>query len=99
MITHLAAGLFGLWPIIVFPVFGAGMEDAIGGASQGSGASQGGGVVPAETAPRFFYSISCIEGSTGEKSFGSADEFCASLRGEPVCSESAAMFAFIHGCP
>lgn len=93
MITHLAAGLFGLWPIIVFPVFGAGVEDAIGGASQG------GTAVPAETAPLFFYSISCIEGSTGEKSFGSVDEFCASLRAEQVCSESAAMFAFVHGCP
>jgi hypothetical protein len=93
MITHLAAGLFGLWPVIVFPVFGGGEEGAIGGAAQ-AGAS-----APSESAPRFFYSISCIEGSTGEKSFGSVDEFCTSLRAEQVCSESAAMFAFVHGCP
>lgn len=98
MITHWAAGLFGLWPVIVFPVFGGGVEEAIGGGAQ-AGSAQAGAAAPAESAPKFFYSISCIEGSTGEKSFASVDEFCTSLRAEQVCSESAAMFAFVHGCP
>lgn len=99
MISHLAAGLFGFWPIVVFPIFGADPPDP-GGASQVAGSDAPGGVgAQDENAPRFVYSISCIEGSTGMKSFSTADDFCSALRGEQVCSESAALFALLHGCP
>ncbi|AUX20097.1 hypothetical protein SOCEGT47_005600 [Sorangium cellulosum] len=99
MISHLAAGLFGFWPIVVFPIFEADPPDA-GGGSQVAGVDEP-GVVGAqdEGALRYVYSISCIEGSTGKKSFSTADDFCSALRGEQVCSESAALFALLHGCP
>ncbi|WP_437571315.1 hypothetical protein [Sorangium sp. So ce542] len=101
MVPHFVAGLFGLLPIVVFPAFGV---DPPGDAG-GSGAQVGGASEPGspgelgESGPRFVYSISCIEGSTGEKAFRTADDFCSALRGEQVCSESAAFFALLHGCP
>ncbi|AUX39371.1 hypothetical protein SOCE26_007600 [Sorangium cellulosum] len=99
MITHLAAGLFGLLPIVVFPVFEPDPQDGGSGSQAGSAAEPGSPGSAGEGAQRFVYSISCIEGSTGEKRFSSEDEFCSALRGEQVCSESAALFAFLQGCP
>ncbi|KYF53753.1 hypothetical protein BE08_34630 [Sorangium cellulosum] len=98
MIPHFLAGLFGLWPFIVFPMPGV---DPPGDAG-GSGPQEGSAADPAspgESAPRYTYAISCIEGSTGRKTFSSEDEYCSALRGEQVCSESAALLALLHGCP
>ncbi|WP_437600496.1 hypothetical protein [Sorangium sp. So ce590] len=93
MVSNFIAGLFGLWPIVFFPAFGVDPpEDAGDSGSQEVGA-------PSESAPRYVYSISCIEGSTGKKTFGTVDDFCSALRDEQVCSESAALFALLHGCP
>ncbi|KYF67522.1 hypothetical protein [Sorangium cellulosum] len=91
MIPHFVAGLFGLWPFVVVPVLEV---DPPGNA--GSGADPGSA---GESAPRYVYSISCVEGSTGRKSFSTEDEYCSALRGEQVCSESAAFFALLQGCP
>ncbi|WP_437968423.1 hypothetical protein WMF04_03640 [Sorangium sp. So ce260] len=92
------AGLLGLWPFVVFPAFGVDPPEGAGD----SGAQVGGASEPGSagaSAPRFVYSISCVEGSTGEKTFRTADDFCSALRGEQVCSESAALYALLHGCP
>ncbi|WP_437623558.1 hypothetical protein [Sorangium sp. So ce1151] len=101
MVPHFAAGLFGLLPFVVFPLFGFDPPgDTGGGSSQVSGDPEPGDPAsPGDSAPRFVYSLSCIEGSTGKKTFRSEDEFCTALRGEQVCSESAAFFAFLQGCP
>ncbi|WP_437928321.1 hypothetical protein WMF37_03520 [Sorangium sp. So ce291] len=95
MVPHFAASLFGLLPFVVFPLFGVDPPEDAGG----SGSHVSGDPEPGESAPRFFYSLSCIEGSTGKKTFRSEDEFCTALRGEQVCSESAALFALLQGCP
>lgn len=101
MVPNFVAGLLGLWPIVVFPAFGVDPpEDAGDSGSQVGGASEPGSPgEPGESAPRFVYSISCIEGSTGKKTFRTVDDFCSALRDEQVCSESAALFALLHGCP
>ncbi|WP_437486209.1 hypothetical protein WME75_02960 [Sorangium sp. So ce1014] len=98
MVSNFIAGLLGLWPLVLFPAFGVDPpEDAGDSGSQEVGAPEPGS--PGESAPRYVYSISCIEGSTGKKTFGTVDDFCSALRDEQVCSESAALFALLHGCP
>ncbi|WP_438026967.1 hypothetical protein [Sorangium sp. So ce233] len=97
MIPHFVAGLFGLWPFVVVPVLEVDPPGNAGsGPQEGSAADPGS---PGESAPRYVYSISCIEGSTGRKAFSTEDEYCSALRGEQVCSESAAFFALLQGCP
>ncbi|HTN82910.1 MAG TPA: hypothetical protein VL242_04475 [Sorangium sp.] len=100
MVPHFAAGLFGLLPLVVFPLFGFDPPGDAGGGSQVSGDPEPEDPAsPGDSAGRYFYSISCIEGSTGKKTFRSEDEFCTALRAEQVCSESAAFFALLQGCP
>jgi hypothetical protein len=101
MIPHFIAGLFGILPILVFPSLEVDPpEDAGGsGAQVGEGSELEIPGVPGEGASRFGYSISCIEGSTGKKTFLTQVDFCSALRDEQVCSESAALFALFHGCP
>jgi len=101
MIPNFVAGLFSIWPILMLPLLGVDPpEDAGGSGAQVGGASEPGSPGElGESGPRFVYSISCIEGSTGKKSFLTEDDFCSALRDEQVCSESAAIFALFHGCP
>ncbi|MDC0680557.1 MULTISPECIES: hypothetical protein [Sorangium] len=101
MIPNFVAGLFSLFPILVLPLLGADPPEDAG--DSGSQVGQGSELeipgLPGEGASRFAYSISCIEGSTGKKTFLTEDDFCSALRDEQVCSESAAIFALFHGCP
>ncbi|MGK3989817.1 hypothetical protein WME99_42635 [Sorangium sp. So ce136] len=100
MVPHFAASLFGLLPFFGFPLFGFDPPGDAGGGSEVSGDPEPGDPAPpGDSAPRYVYSISCIEGSTGRKTFRSEDEYCTALRGEQVCSESAAFFALLQGCP
>ncbi|WP_437590669.1 hypothetical protein [Sorangium sp. So ce1000] len=101
MIPHFVAGLFGILPILVFPVVGVDPPEDAGdkGSQVGEGSELEIPGLPGDGASRFVYSISCIEGSTGKKSFLTEDDFCSALRDEQVCSESAALFALFQGCP
>jgi hypothetical protein len=94
MVPQFAVGLFGLWPLFIFPVLGDDAPDVGEGTSQVEAAAS-----TPEEAPRFIYSIACVEGRTGEKRFASVDELCGALRSEQVCAETAGFVADVQGCP